>query len=62
LLSINIGTRRITASMSKVSGTSSEGSEVQEYIEGQEEPTGNSIGEVVARLEDSPAEEAPDTE
>jgi small subunit ribosomal protein S1 len=62
LLSINIGTRRITASMSKVSGTSSEGSEVQEYIEGQEEPTGNSIGEVVARLEESPAEEAPDTE
>jgi small subunit ribosomal protein S1 len=62
LLSINIGTRRITASMSKVSGISSEGSEVQEYLEGQEEPAGNSIGEVVARVEETPAEEPPDTE
>jgi len=62
LLSINIGTRRITASMSKVSGTSSDGAEVQEYLEGQEEPAGNSIGEVVARIEESPAEEPPDTE
>jgi small subunit ribosomal protein S1 len=62
LLSINTGTRRITASMNKVSGTSSDSGEVQEYIEGQEEPTGNSIGEVVARLEETPAEEPPDTE
>jgi small subunit ribosomal protein S1 len=62
LLSINTGTRRITASMSKVSGTSSESGEVQEYIEGQEEPTGNTIGEVVERLEESPVEEPPDTE
>ena len=62
LLSINTGTRRITASMNKVSGTSSESGEVQEYLEGQEEPAGNSIGDVVARLEESPAEEPPDTE
>jgi ribosomal protein S1 len=62
LLSINTGTRRITASMNKVSGTSSETGEVQEYIEGQEEPTGTSIGDVVARVEESPMEEPPDTE
>jgi small subunit ribosomal protein S1 len=62
LLSINTGTRRITASMNKVSGTSSETGEVQEYLEGQEEPAGNSIGDVVARLEESPVEEPPDTE
>jgi small subunit ribosomal protein S1 len=62
LLSINTGTRRITASMNKVSGTSSESGEVQEYLEGQEEPAGNSIGDVVARLEEPPAEEPPDTE
>jgi small subunit ribosomal protein S1 len=62
LLSINTGTRRITASMNKVSGTSSESGEVQEYLEGQEEPAGNSIGEVVARLEEAPVEEPPDTE
>jgi small subunit ribosomal protein S1 len=62
LLSINTGTRRITASMNKVSGTSSESGEVQEYLEGQEEPAGNSIGEVVARLDEAPVEEPPDTE
>jgi small subunit ribosomal protein S1 len=62
LLSINTGTRRITASMNKVSGTSSESGEVQEYLEGQEEPAGTSIGDVVARLEASPVEEPPDTE
>jgi ribosomal protein S1 len=62
LLSINIGTRRITASITKVNEASSDQSAVQEPLEGQEEPTGTDIGDVVARMEESPVEEPPDTE
>ncbi|HEY5093547.1 MAG TPA: S1 RNA-binding domain-containing protein [Candidatus Eremiobacteraceae bacterium] len=57
LLSINTGTRRITASLSKVNESSTEGSEVQDYLAGQEDSSGNTIGDAVAPAEEPPVEE-----
>jgi ribosomal protein S1 len=57
LLSINTGTRRITASLSKVSDASSENSEVQDYLAGQDEASGATIGDAVAPAEEPPVEQ-----
>jgi len=57
LLSINTGTRRITASLSKVSESSTENSEVQDYLSGQEDTIATTIGDAVAPAEDPAAEE-----
>ena len=46
LLSINVGTRRITASMRD--GSESDHADVQEYLDGQEAPAGATVGEAAA--------------
>jgi small subunit ribosomal protein S1 len=65
LLSINVGTRRITASMRD--GSETEHADVQEYLDGQEAPAGATNGEAAATAEQSstettPVEEPPATE
>jgi len=57
LLSINTGTRRITASLSKVSESSTENSEVQDYLSGQEDSIATTIGDAVAPAEEPASEE-----
>jgi len=59
LLSINTGTRRITASLIKASGTSTENGEVQDYLAGQEESSGMTIGDAVAPADETPAAQTP---
>src|SRR5450755_607518 len=64
LLSINTGTRRITASMRD--GTETDNADVQEYLDGQEAPAAATIGdatatvgEATATAEQSPTEAIP---
>ncbi|HKW44680.1 MAG TPA: S1 RNA-binding domain-containing protein [Candidatus Eremiobacteraceae bacterium] len=67
LLSINVGTRRITASMSKVNGTSSDQAETQAYLEGQDEGSETSGGDAATPADETPVDkpltiEPPDIE
>ena len=67
LLSINVGTRRITASIPKVNGTSSDQAETQAYLEGQDEGSETSGGDAATPADETPVDkpltiEPPDIE